>query len=653
MPLAMAASWDPAMVEKVQAASAREARTAGIHWTFAPMVDIARDPRWGRIVEGAGEDPFLGAAIARAQVRGFQGNDLGSQDHVLACAKHFAAYGAADGGRDYDSSYVPEEQMWNVYLPPFEAALRAGAGTFMSSYQDLNDVPGTANKFTLQRVLRQAWGFNGFVVSDANSVRDLLTHGFARDASDAAFRALTAGVDMDMASRTYLDQLAALVKSGRLPVKVIDDAVRRILAAKFQLGLFEHPYADEALAIKLGDFPEHRALARDAAAKSAVLLRNEGGLLPLPKTSGRVAVIGPLADSKPDLYTMWAGFSVDYSKGVTIAEGIRNKLGSGAQVETAPGVELRKQYLSMFDRMFRKGQPEPWPADKSNAEFQRAVDTARRADVIVMVLGETMSMDAEMASKSTLSLPGRQQELLEAVASLGKPVVLVLINGRPLNISWAAEHVPAILEAWHPGQEGGNAVADLLFGDAAPSGRLPLTWPRTEGQIPVYYAHNLTHSPETAPDFTSRYWDIASSPLFPFGYGLTYTKFAYSNLKLKESTVRIGSPVVVEVDVQNTGARAGEEVAQIYIHQQAGSASRPVRELKGFAKISLDPGARRTLTFRLGNDELRYWSGQERRWVVEPETFDVWVGGDSTASLHGTFKLEKAPAKGGTGGGKK
>jgi beta-glucosidase len=639
MPLAMAASWDPALIERVQAAAAREARASGIQWTFAPMVDIARDPRWGRIIEGAGEDPYLGAAVARAQVRGFQGDDFSRPDRVMACAKHFAGYGAAEGGRDYDSAYIPEERMWNVYLPPFKAALDAGVATFMSAYQDLNDVPATGNAWLLQDVLRKAWGFRGFVVSDANSVRDLVTHGFAREASDAAYRALTAGVNMDMASRTYLDHLGGLVKDGRIPESTIDAMVRPILEAKVKLGLFARPYVDESLAKKVNRAPEHLELAREAARRSAVLLRNEGGLLPLAKGEGKsIAVIGPLADSKRDMGTMWDGFGSDHSVNVTVLEGIRSK---SNKVEYAPGVQIEKRYPSMFDNLMGGPRPRTWTPTEAEGEFARAVEVARRSDVVVLVLGEMALMDGEAASQSTLELPGRQPELMRAVAGTGKPVVLVLINGRPLDISWATEHIPAILEAWHPGAEGGNAVADLLFGDANPGGKLPITWPRTVGQIPLYYAHNRTHQPETAPNFKSRYWDERSSPLYPFGYGLSYSRFAYSNLRLSGGTVRAGGTMEVFVDVENTSSRAGEEVAQLYVHQQAGRASRPVRELKGFERVALKPGEKKTVRFRLGKNELSYWSPQDRDWIEEAETFDVWAGGDSAAALHATFRVTR------------
>ena len=649
VPLAMASSWDPSLVERAQTVAAREASAVGIRWTFAPMVDIARDPRWGRIVEGAGEDPYLGSEIAKAQVRGFQGQNLGSPDRVIACVKHFAGYGAADGGRDYDSAYIPEVLLHNVYLAPFRAAAEAGAGSFMSAYMDLNDVPATGNRFLLQDVLRREWGFRGFVVSDADAVGNLVTHGFARDKEDAAYRALTAGVNMEMSidfgtvGKAYIENLPKLVQQGRVTASQLDDAVRPILEAKIRLGLFERPYVDEARLAQAYDASEHRQLARVAAQRSAVLLRNEGGLLPLANAGGKIssiAVIGPLADSQRDIRGSWS-FVDDPKTAITVLQGIRGKVAVGVRVEYAQGVELGRTYPSPFE-MFTSGPRSlAWTEAKKQEEFAKAVELARRSDVVVLVLGELESMSGESASKSTLDPPGRQLELIEAVVAAGKPAVLVLVNGRPLNIAWASEHVPAILEAWHPGTEGGNAVADLLFGDATPGGKLPVTWPRNAGQIPIYYAHNLTQQPESSPRFTSRYWDVATSPLYPFGYGLSYTKFAYSNLRVSQQQAKVGQTVEVSVDVENTGGRAGDEVAQLYIHQQAGSASRPVRELKGFQRVALAPGETKTVRFTLGKAEMTYWSPQEKAWVQEPATFDVWVGGDSTATMHATLQVSQ------------
>ena len=638
-PLAMAASWNPKMAEAAQAVAAKEARADGFAWTFAPMVDIARDPRWGRIVEGAGEDPFLGAAMARAQVRGFQGDDLSSPDHVLASVKHFAGYGAADGGRDYDSSYISDDLMWNVYLPPFKAALDAGVGTVMSAYMDLNDVPATGNRWLLHDVLRETWGFNGFVVSDAIAIKSLITHGYARDGIDAAFKAANAGVNMDMASGTYADNLGKLVQQGRISTAEIDAMVRPILAAKIRLGLFENPYA-KMNSQQVASDPHHAELARTAAQQSMVLLRNQDSLLPLAKSGkySSIAVIGPLADAGDDQLSMW-GHIGKPNPPVSVLQGIRTKLGNSVRIEYAKGPNITRDYPSFFqDALHIHVDPKQTPEEAKKA-FDDAVATATRSDLTVMVLGEGSIMNAEAASRASLDFVGQQEQLLEAVMATGKPVVLVLINARPINLTWASEHVPAILEAWMPGQEGGNAVADLLFGDAVPGGKLPITWPRNGGQIPIYYAHNLTQAPETDPKFTSRYWDLPTSPQYPFGYGLSYTTFTYSNVRVSNANPKIGDSFEVTADVQNTGSRAGDTVAQLYIHQQAGSASRPVRQLKGFERITLAPGEKKTVHFSLGKDELSYWSPSLRKWVEEPEQFDVWVGEDSTAKLHSAFKI--------------
>ncbi|HEX6717520.1 MAG TPA: beta-glucosidase BglX [Pyrinomonadaceae bacterium] len=646
VPLAMASSWDPALVEQVQSVAANEARAVGIRWTFAPMVDIARDPRWGRIVEGAGEDPFLGSRMAAAQVRGFQGQDPSSPGRLLACMKHFAGYGAGSGGRDYDSAYIADAELYNVYLPPFKAAVDAGVGSAMSAYMDLNDVPATGNAFLLRDVLRKEWGFKGFVVSDADAVGNLVTHGFAEDKSDAAYRAFTAGVDMEMSlpgngvNTAYATSLTRLIQEGRVTKAQLDEAVRRILEAKFKLGLFDNPYVDESRIATIHNNPEHKRLARVAAQRSMVLLRNEGNLLPLvkrdPKVSS-VAVIGPLADSKRDIRGSWS-LADDVNRAVTVLEGIRAKVGSFVKVEYAQGVDIARVSPSIFE-IISGPRPAAWSEAQKQAEFEKAVSLARSSDVIIMVLGEHEEMSGEAASQSTIDLPGRQLELLKVISGLGKPVVLVLINGRPLEISWPAANISAILEAWHPGTEGGNAIADILYGDATPGGKLPVTWPRSAGQIPIYYAHNTTQEPETKKNFTSRYWDIPSSPLYPFGHGLSYTTFSYSNLRVSKPEVKLGESTEVLVDVQNTGRRAGEEVAQLYIHQRYGSASRPVRELKGFERVTLAPGQKRTVHFTLGKPELTYWSGAAKAWVQEPTVFDVWVGADATAPLATTLRV--------------
>ena len=637
VPLAMAASWDPSVHERAAAVAAREARAAGIHWTFAPMVDVARDARWGRIVEGAGEDPYLGSAMAAAQVRGFQGPYLGAPERLLACAKHFAAYGAAEGGRDYDPVYVPEGQLRNVYLPPFQAAVKAGVGSFMSAYMDLNDVPAGANRWLLRDVLKGEWGFPGFVVSDAMGVGNLVSMGFARDRGDAALRAVAAGLDMEMASGAFPENLARLVTEDALPMARIDDAVRRVLAVKVRLGLFEKPYADESRVASVLADPAHRALARLAAQRSMVLLRNEKKLLPLARTVSSLAVIGPLADSKADTEGSWMVFG-HVPAAVTVLDGLRTKL-PGAKIAHAPGPEIRRQVPSMFDMFLPGPKPKPQTPQEADAAFQQAIETARGADVVIAVLGELAHMSGEDASRASLDLPGRQEELLKAVVGLGKPVVLVLLNGRPLSVNWAAENVPAILEAWEPGTEGGNAVADVLFGDANPGGKLPVTFPRAASHAPLYYSRNLTHQPEGSPRYKSRYWDGPTTPLYPFGYGLSYTTFAFSNLLVAAGPVEVGATATVSVDVANTGSVAGDEVVQLYVHQRAGSDSRPVRELKGFRRVGLKPGETETVTFPLGPDELRYWSTGQRKWVQEPAAFDVWVGADSTASLHAELQV--------------
>jgi beta-glucosidase len=642
VPLAMASSWDPAVEEQAQRVAAEDARAAGIQWTFAPMLDIARDARWGRIVEGAGEDPYLGSAMARAQVRGFQGAMWGGTS-VLACAKHFAGYGAAEGGRDYDSSYIPEVLLRNLYLEPFHAAVKQGVASLMSAYMDLNDVPASGNHWLLHDVLRQEWGFQGFVVSDAIAVGNLVTHGFARDREDAAYRAITAGLNMDMASKSLVENVAKLVAQARVTQAQLDDAVRPILEAKIRLGLFEHPFVDETKVEAVLARQSSRDLERKLAGRSMVLLRNENHVLPLSRSVKKIAVIGPLADAADEMEGGWTveGLFGGESKGhpVSLVAGIRNKLGTGAQIEVVSGAVLQRKYPSLIDQLTGKKYSPP----ATEAELRRwrgqAVAAAERADVVIAAMGEATNMSGEAASRASLALPGDQQETLEAVAATGKPVVLVLLSGRPLDMVWASEHVSSILEAWYPGTEGGNAVADVLFGDVNPGGKLPVSWPRTAGQEPIYYNHNLTHDPEDAPNFTSRYWDLSTRPLYPFGYGLSYSSFIFSNLRLSKNRFRLDTGTEVSVDVTNTSQTAGDEVAQIYIHQRAGSASRPVRQLKGFRRVTFKPGETQTLTFPLGFDELSFWSPQTKSWVAEPGMFDVWAGENSTAAMHAEFEL--------------
>ena len=639
-PLGMASSWDPSVEERAQRVAAREARAAGINWTFTPMVDIARDARWGRIQEGAGEDPYLGAAMARAQVRGFQGDALGTNG-LLACVKHYAGYGAAEGGRDYDASYVPEELMQNVYLRPFHAAIDAGVGSVMSAYMDLNDVPASGNRWLLTDVLRRDFAFRGFVTSDAMAVASLTTHGFASDSADAAAKAIAAGSGMDMASRTYAKNLARLVASGRVSRAQIDSAVLPILAVKYQMGLFEHPYAPTTVTATDGASVD-RPLARELAARSMVLLENRDRTLPLAKTIRSVAVIGPLADSPTDITGGMspAGMftrSPD-EPAVTVLAALKSRL-PDARISYVAGPTPGKSFPGMFDMFSGAKQPTP-PTEAETADWlRRARAAADSAEVVIAVVGEMATMSGENASRATLNLPGIQEPMVEAAAAAGKPVVVVLVNGRPLQINWIAEHAQGVLESWLPGIEGGNAVADILFGDVNPGGKLPVSWPRGVGQEPLYYNHNLTQQPENAPGFTSRYWDLASTPRYPFGYGLSYTTFRFANVQLSKPSMKAGDSVTVRVEVTNTGSVAGDVVAQLYIHQRSGSASRPVRQLEGFQRVPLNAGETRTLAFTLGRNELQFWSPAAKRWVVEPRVFDVWVGESSTAELHGELTV--------------
>jgi beta-glucosidase len=635
VPLGMAASWDMNMIEQVQRRAAFEARTAGQQWNAGPMLDIVHDPRWGRIVEGAGEDPYLGAKVAVAQVKGFQGLKSIDAPHMVTALKHFAGYGFSDGGRDHDAVYLSESQLRNVVLKPFKAAIDAGAGTIMDAYIDLNDVPASGNHWLLSELLRDEWKFKGVVVSDNNAVADLLPHGFAKDKEDAARRALHAGVDVSM-SNSGLDYepLLAAAKDGTLKVAELDRSVRRVLRLKFDLGLFDHPYAD-AKEMDEATFQEHLQAARAAAARCAVLLRNENGLLPL--TAGKypkAALIGQLADSRQNTIGPWVdGWDID--RVVTIRKALEQS-GRFKQVEYAQGVQLGRLFPSPFDRKLKEKQQTPWTQEQSDREFQHALDVAKESDVVITVMGELQNMSGEAASRASLDLPGRQEELLKALALLGKPIILVLFNGRPLTIPWEAEHIPGILEMWFPGSEGGDALVDLLFGDANPGGKLPVTWPRNANQIPMYYYQNLTQDPQNE---AKRYWDVAGQPLFAFGFGLSYTKFSFSSAKALTASVKLGQPVSIEAEVSNTGEMAGDVVAQLYIHQRFGSTSRPSRELKGFERISLQPHAKKTISFVIPPEDLAYWSTTKHGWTQDVSTFDFWVGEDSTASSNGSFSV--------------
>jgi beta-glucosidase len=636
VPLAMAASWDPSLAEQAQGIAAEEAAHAGLRWSFAPMLDIARDPRWGRISEGAGEDPYLGAAMARAQVRGFQGTPENPRA-FMATLKHFAGYGAAEGGRDYDAVYIPEERMQNLYLPPFRAGVEAGAGSVMSAYMDLNDVPASGNVHLLQDILRSELHFKGFVVSDAFAVGSLVTQGFAENGKDAALRGASAGVNMDMGSATYLEHMRALLDSRQITAAQLDDLVRPILAAKYHLGLFEHPYADATEQTHAEMLAQHRQIARIAGARSVVLLRNEGGLLPLARTTRRIAVIGPLGNNKDDINGPWS-LTAKPEDTVSVFAGIRTKF-SDSQVTFAEGVQIAKEFPSSFDGLIGAKIEKPWTAEEADRQMKSALKLAANSDVVIMTLGELSGMDFEYASRSSLSLPGKQQELLERIQALGKPVVLLLFSTRPLDLLWASGHIRGIMDCYFGGTETGDAIADLLVGDAVPGGKLPITWPRNEGQVPIYYAHTTSHKPYDSADFTSRYWDLPTSPLYPFGYGLSYSTFSISDLHLSARSSPLNGSITATVTVANTGTRAADEVVQLYLHQRFGSASRPVRELKGFRRVTLQPGQKQEISFPVGRDERNYWSAAKNGWVVEPSDFDVWVGNSSMATLHDSFSV--------------
>jgi beta-glucosidase len=634
VPIANAASWDPAGVERAQAVAAREARAVGIHWTFAPMVDIARDGRWGRIVEGAGEDPYLGSAMAAAQVRGFQGARIGAPDHVIAGPKHFVGYGAATGGRDYEEVDLSDEALWNVYLPPFKAAIDAGAGNIMSAYMPVNGIPASGNRHLLTDVLRDGLGFKGFVVSDAGAVENLRTHGFAVDYADAAARALDAGVDMEMTSSSPKSTLLpAAIAAGKVSMAQLDQAVRRVLTAKIRMGLFEHPYVDAGAAAKVLGARRHLAEAQGAAERAAVLLRNEGGILPLTRaTVKRIAVIGGLAASAADALGPWV-FKQNQPVASTVLDGIRAKAGPGISVTYARGVAIPpRRFASPFANI-SVAPPADVPVDET-AAIAEAVAAARAADVAIVVVGERQDMAGEAASTSTFDLPGGQQAMLDAVVATGKPVVAILMNGRPLDLK--DTRAAAILDIWYPGSAAGAATANLLFGDAVPGGKLPFTWPRNAAQVPLYYNHLRSHDPANA---GRRYWNEPSTPAYPFGYGLSYTRFTYGEARVDKAAIARGESVKVSVEVANTGTRRADEVAQLYIHQRSGTQARPVRELKGFQRVTLAPGERRTLRFVLTPSELRYWNAAKRDWVIDAAMFDYAVGGDSEVKFAGKFEV--------------
>ena len=626
IPLGQAASWDPALVEAAARVAAQEAAADGIHWAFAPMVDIARDPRWGRIAEGSGEDPYLGSAMSAAVVHGFQGRALDAPSSIAACVKHYVGYGAAEGGRDYNTAWIPEVLLRNVYLPPFRAARDAGAATFMSAFEALNGVPASGNTFTLRKVLRDEWHFDGFVVSDWNSIAEMIPWGYAADESDAALKGVLGGVDMEMVSTTYYDHLKSLVDAGRIDVRLIDEAVANILRVKFRMGLFDRPVEPAKFAM---ESPESLETARRLAQESVVLLKNEGAALPLSK-SARVAVIGPLADSAVDQMGSWVldGRPEDVH---TPLAAIR-ALAGDAQVAYAPGLENAR--------------------DTSHAGFAAAVAAARSADRVVLFLGEDAGLSGEARSRAFLNLPGAQEALIDAIAATGKPVIGVIMAGRPLVFHDAAAKMQAILYAWHPGTMGGPAIAGLLYGGASPSGRLPVSFPRTVGQVPIYYDHMNTGRPPSEAERgvpagtpinpkgdTSRYVDVDVTPEYPFGYGLSYSVVKYENLRVSAPRMSKSGEITVTADLVNTGARDADETAQLYIRQLAASIVRPVRELKSFQRVRIPTGEKRTVRFTLRTADLSFWNARDE-FVAEPGQFQVWIAPDAEHGLRGEFRLE-------------
>jgi beta-glucosidase len=622
VPLGEAASWDLAAIENSAHIAAVEATAAGVHWTFAPMVDIARDPRWGRIMEGAGEDPYYGSQVAIARVHGFQGKTLKDQTSLVACAKHFAAYGAAEGGRDYNTADMSKRVLNEIYLRPFKAAVEAGVGTLMNSFNELDGIPATGNPYLVKETLKDNWGFRGFVVSDWNSIGEMVTHGVAKDTTEAAVLAIQAGNDMDMETFAYRNHLASLVKQDKVKESMVDDAVRRILRIKFQLGLFDNPYknCDVSLESKVMLSPEHLQAARDGARKSIVLLKNQGQLLPLKTDAKSIAVIGPLADAPNEMIGNWSAKG-EGKDAVSLIQGIKAAVSPATKILYAKGCNI---------------------GDDSTQLFSKAISTARQADVVVMAVGEGANWSGEAYSRTNINIPGVQEDLLKEIVKTGKPVVMVLMNGRPLTIPWAAEHVPAILETWLLGTQAGNAIADVLFGKYNPSGKLPVSFPYSVGQIPVYYNHKNTGRPKTDPNYKwcSRYMDSPNEALFPFGFGLSYTTFAYSNLKLSSNHMKMDGSVDITVSVKNSGKTDGEEVVQLYIRDLVGSVTRPVKELKGFRKIMIKAGEEVHVSFTIKASDLAFFT-KDMSFKAEPGDFKVFVGPSSVEGLEGAFVLEE------------
>ena len=618
--LGEAASWNLTSIEQTAYVAAREARSAGVHWTFAPMVDISRDPRWGRVSEGAGEDTFLGSQIAAARVRGFQGNDYSRPDRVMACAKHFVGYGAAEGGRDYNTTDISEQRLRDVYFPPFKAAVDAGVGSFMTSFNALNGVPSTANPFLWKTVLRGEWKSDALVVTDYTATMELMNHSVALDEADAARLTLEAGVDMEMVSRFINKNGEQLVQNKRLSTATVDNAVRRVLRTKFKLGLFDNPFADASRERAAILTAENRRIARQSANESFVLLKNQNNTLPIDKRTKEIAVVGFLANDKRNMNGNWMGDGRP-EDAVTILEGLKNKLGNSTKIRYAVGCDAKCTDTSNFDE---------------------AVKAAKDSDFTILVVGEDIDMSAEAASRADIDLPGNQLELVKRIHQIGKPYAVVLMNGRPLTIPWLAENSPAILETWFAGSEAGNAIADTLFGDANPGGKLPMTFPRSVGQIPLYYNYLPTGRPYSATEkYTSKYLDIPNTPLYPFGYGLSYTTFQVSNLQMSADKIRKNGELRVSVEVENTGQRSGAEVVQLYVRDFVASRSRPVKELKAFQRVVLKAGEKRRIELTIKAADLGFYN-VSNQYVVEDGEFGITVGTSSAdEGLKNTFAVLK------------
>ena len=613
IPLGETATWDMNLIEKSARIAATEASAYGIHWTFAPMVDIGRDPRWGRVMEGAGEDTYLGTLVGKARVKGFQGNGLGNKDAVMACAKHFAAYGAAVGGRDYNSVDMSLRQLHETYLPPFKAVSDMGVATFMNSFNDINGIPATGNKYLQRDLLKGAWNFQGFVVSDWGSIGEMIPHGFAKDNKDAALKAIIAGSDMDMESRSYINHLAELVKEGKVDIQLVDDAVRRILTKKYELGLFDDPYRfiNEKREKEQANNPEHRKFAREIGAKSIVLLKNENQLLPLSPTTKKVAIIGPFAKATVENHGFWSiAFPDDSQRIVTQFDGIKAQLDKNSELLYAKGCNAN---------------------DNDKSLFAEAVETAKKADVVIMTLGEGHAMSGEAKSRSNIHFSGVQEDLLKEIAKTGKPIILMINAGRPLVFDWASENIPTIVYTWWLGTEAGNSIADVLFGKINPGGKLPMTFPRTEGQIPIYYNHYNTGRPaknNTDRNYVSAYIDLDNDPAYPFGFGLSYTTFQYSDVNVSATKLKGNQTLTASVTLTNSGNYDGEEVVQLYIRDLVGKVVRPVKELKGFQKIFLKKGESKTVSFNITPEDLKFYD-DELNFDWESGEFDIMIGTNS------------------------